>query len=656
MFSLTFRVLFLIIGLVSCKDATKPSESSGEIDAIKTEEAPKKTDKEVKVSLPEAFISIFNESKIKLSNHMQLEECPKAIFKQKGNSFVTKNCSIAPSSLSIDGFKFTSNKTQNGKITLFEPKDILTKEISISSPVDYLAYFNKKPLSDCNISQGESKKSFPYRCIAKPLSFRVAQDFLPCDIKKNAISLKDVIDDAPISLDLPDCYVNITDWPPEWKKPKECDLIDDSQSRLKCKLSVEDIKQKKKEIQFNFGNGWEPATISINISKKDYSIKDIDRKNVIGKAKPIWPFNDKGWQWEENNAQDAKSNCDQIKYAITHITYFHEKGKLKLKLKKHNTKVQLPNLRNMGWTYDELPHTVELTLEHKVNNPVRWKLSEVRKDDQWTLADKYKLHENIIVKLSTNDLNLTDSYLYTFSNMKACKKFNGSGEIMVPIPETLIVEKPCSEAFKFINDEDDTSISRCTKVDMLTKQLNFKPYGCSGKRKLIVVALGEELNKYNNQIKTALINAFQKYNSVPFSLITIQPGRELSEEILFCEDMIDIKEEKRLINKKLRFGARDLDAWQNLKIVNLQYQSKLNELEAIFYITGAGLYDIDNINNFAKIPKKWKQQGVPLTVITTKTKTNTTICKKWHKDAQASCEYIDEIETALENFLKRNKE
>jgi hypothetical protein len=276
------------------------------------------------------------------------------------------------------------------------------------------------------------------------------------------------------------------------------------------------------------------------------------------------------------------------------------------------------------------------------------------------------------IKVITKNIKYNDRdnlYIYKFSKEESCNqsKDGTEGEKVSenPIIEEvqkleLKKEEDSSSYFKLINNIDDKPISRCTQLDAKNKQLVFEAHQCLGKRKLIVVALGNKLDKYGKDIQDALTENIQKYHDVPFSLVTINKGRELSEEILQCYDIFNKKGDelhsfiRRKINNKLRFGASDLNAWHNLKIVDLTYQNSLEELAAIFYITEAGNDDIHNISNFVGISQKWKQYKVPLTVITSKPNSKT--CDKWINKANArACKYIDDINDELKLFYNNYK-
>jgi hypothetical protein len=632
-----------------------------------------KTNNKITIKLPADFVNIFKSKNIKLTNHMKLIGCPKASFKQTRNSFVTENCSKKPSSLSIDGFILTKKQVKNGKTTTFEPNDIKTKEIIISSSEgNYFAYNGTTALSDCNISKGESSKSFPYTCIEKQLSFRVAQNLSRCNIKRTIV-LKEILlssaKDYPLHMSPFDCKVVITNWPASMmnKIPNICHK-NIWGKKLTCKLSVADIRKAatnngRKEFPLKLSAGWENTTISVDITNENSKIYSIN-------VRPSWPFaHNYWWQWQHvryNNR--ANPSCDKRtpKYAIKSVTYSN--GNKRKPFNQQLQRKQLPTLQQIGWNSAKLPDTITLKLQQQGNptaekyhhnTEIKWKLSQVSGSRKWNFASKYKSKLEVKarqISLLTRSLNLSSrkSYgLYSFSSMDSCKNSSDgrSGrDVSYRDGQQTLTVKPCSKNsyFKFIDTLNGKPISRCAQPK--SGQVSFQPYECLGKRKLIVVALSDKLDTHSNQIKKALTNAFQK-NKKSFSLVTINPGRELSEELLQCEDIAgfnDYRNKNRFINKKLTkmgFGADDLDAWQNLEIVDLGYRSKLDKFAGIFYVT-----DDDKRSDFYKylgLTQRWKNEfNIKLNVITTGS------CQNWSTHAHASCQNINNIERALKNFLR----
>ncbi len=663
----------------------------------------------VTITLPNNFVRIFRYANNTIIDYMRLNSCatPTIGSREKETTSFVANCSASPTSLTIVGFKpisIAKSQAVNG-VTTFNITDtnrFKTKEITIFSNNDYSSVYYKdseRVSQHCGTSETNGRLSFPFKCIGKDLF-----------VKDSALSRCVFKGDKQISLALLQthsprlsfsCHVDLV-LPPKWSQsifpnnvkacqyeqylmnwrcslPAQC-FFPKGAKKWRCQLSAQDIKSEKKRFQIDLGLGWEPVMVSIDIKRGNHTITGYD-------LRPHWPFatGDKWWQWA--NVQDnATPSCEQTPhYAIQSVTYSKTNSTTYTLTKQVGefrgirlTKQKLPTLQEMGWYKDwPLPDTIALTIKQQpyvnkkyrreVDDPIVWKLSDVLGYSPWKLSDKFldKLDKTTRVSLSTRSLS-TDSgenyALYQFPTMNAClQSSDGTGgeplkNVAIQHGRQLII-KPCVELnFKLIDELNGVPVSRCTQP--IGNRLDFKPYACPGRRKLIVVALGEKLDPYNREIKNALVTALQQYPSVPFTLVTIRPGRELSGPLLQCEDMPDFQkgvgEFRRLIRKKvggeLRFGTRDLDAWQNLEIIDLGYQNQLNNLAGVFYVTDeAGGADINHIYKYVGIPLKWKNAGVPLTVITTGS------CHDWEKNnvqANVRCQRIGQIEGALQNFLK----
>jgi len=251
--------------------------------------------------------------------------------------------------------------------------------------------------------------------------------------------------------------------------------------------------------------------------------------------------------------------------------------------------------------------------------------------------------------------------VYKFSNIEYCREStNGNGgNRFSDFTQNgqKINSLKSSYFFKVFDELNGGAVSRCTKSS--GGKLTFKPYKCNGKRKLIVVALGNKLNRYNTQIKQAIANIFQANmttNRKALTLVTIKTGRIVSDPLLQCEDLNDMNssEAKQIIYKKikLRFGAYDLRTLEDLELVNYTYQNQLDQLDSIFYLTdGANMpTNITKIDQLAVIPKNtWKAyKGIKLTVLTMGD------CTVWKDKAMANCQKIkaSTIETALQQFIQ----
>jgi len=250
--------------------------------------------------------------------------------------------------------------------------------------------------------------------------------------------------------------------------------------------------------------------------------------------------------------------------------------------------------------------------------------------------------------------------VYQFPNKTACRKGTNPISLSRYTQAKLQAIKFTPGTYVKLFDElNGKPASRCI---LQQNKLNFTPYDCEGKRQLIVVSTGEKLNHYGGrQISQTMLKVFQKNlnTRVPFTLVTIKPGRKLSEPLLRCEDFADLDESEAqaFIWQRLapiRFGAYDLRALQDLDLVNFVYPK--DKLQRVLYLT-----DNNNIPaNLSQINDKnlsvplitWKRAGIKLKVLTTGS------CSPWMERAEAEeCQElqneqsIQQIQRALQAFI-----
>jgi len=286
---------------------------------------------------------------------------------------------------------------------------------------------------------------------------------------------------------------------------------------------------------------------------------------------------------------------------------------------------------------------------------LRKQRAEMAKKAETAKKARLKAEEEAKQALLRPDKNYA---IYQFSNLVSCREStdgyggNRFGNF-TKISQMVGIK---SSYFKIFDELNGEPVSRCTKP--YGGKLTFGSYKCYGKRKLIVVALGRELDWYSRQIRDAIAKIFQANmtNRKALTLVTLKAGRIVSEPLLQCEDLNDmtLDEAKQIIYKKikLRFGAAFLRTLEDLELVNYAYQNQLDQLDSIFYLTdGANMpTDIAKIYSLAAIPKKiWKEdKGIKLTVLTMGD------CAIWRYEAKAKCHKFKHrtIETVLKRFVK----
>jgi hypothetical protein len=235
-----------------------------------------------------------------------------------------------------------------------------------------------------------------------------------------------------------------------------------------------------------------------------------------------------------------------------------------------------------------------------------------------------------------------DYAVYQFPDKTACREGTNPTKLgRYTQTELQTIAFDPNTYIKLFDELNDKPASRCTQPikQQHQWQLDFKPYECDGKRQLIIISSSERLDRYARQIQKTLLKVFENQLDlrIPFTLVTIQPGRKLSEPLLQCEDLADLEKTKarRFIWQRLkdiRFGARDLRALQDLDIVNAVYTKE--RLQSVLYLTDNSNIpaDIDHINDKdLSVPLiTWKGAGIQFTILTTDA------CTPWEKKAEAS--------------------
>jgi len=663
---------------------------------------------EFQFHLPNDFITLFsdhNNTPKLLKELLQFPDCND--FNYNGQKkFFTATCSYFMNQSQRSSFKPKTNGNYSISSFTLNEEDLSPK---ISAAVETQHYTLCCDANCKQIKRRQQLVSFPYQCLKNDL-YAYVSPLSHCkynEISKTKRPLKDVIlsGNNEFKPTFPSCEVKLF-LPAALLKnaqvsSSECKSEPQNNTLLHCRLSSSDINlaakaeaeaKKKSKPKFqktftlNLGNGWESANVSVDIIKEQHHVI----QQLMASSRPRWPFapKDSWWQWKESSGKKVTNSCmTSPKYEIDSVTYKNDANHqtlTKSKLLELNLQKKLPTLENIRWDENwPLPDTVSLNLrqqgikattantkysdqpKYRYQADIDWKLSEVPTSPQWRSSIKYKKElENIVtMNVSTRSLDLdsnTDYAVYQFKDKKSCRNLKGgiqSAELQSGT--TQIDIKPCFGHIKVLDNLTAKPVSRCTQP--VNQILRFKPYKCSGKRKLIVVALGEKLNRYHQPIKDAIANIFQANlkDRKPLTLVTIKTGRILSKPLLQCEDLNDMNpsEAKPIIyqKNKMPFGAYDLRTLEDLELVNYDYQNKLDQLDSIFYLTdGASMpNDKTKIRQLAVIPKdSWNaDHGIKLKVLTIGD------CKVWIKNAKANCLVLKDagtIEKALQQFIRGN--
>ncbi|MCK5717565.1 MAG: hypothetical protein KAH77_08760 [Thiomargarita sp.] len=278
---------------------------------------------------------------------------------------------------------------------------------------------------------------------------------------------------------------------------------------------------------------------------------------------------------------------------------------------------------------------------------------EIVETQQLLSCNTQESQESIKIRIINNEIPFNKDYsVYQFSSKKACHKLEEDEYVGSYTKKLSLTVNPCLY-FKLLNS-NGKSVSACAQAR--SEKLSFQSYSCGEKRYLIVIAMSEGLNTYGQAIKQALHSVFKNQNiRKPFTIVTIKPGRELSNPLLQCEDLREFDDVTQSINTSfstIRFGATDLKTLDDLNQVNLSYP--LQKLQRILYLTdNSGMPAELKRKDFAIPRLEWHESGIALTVLTTGS------CEPWEKQAKAQCtQLVSEpkdseqlIKTTLHTFL-----
>lgn len=159
-------------------------------------------------------------------------------------------------------------------------------------------------------------------------------------------------------------------------------------------------------------------------------------------------------------------------------------------------------------------------------------------------------------------------------------------------------------------------------------------------RLLIVISLSAALEQtgLGKVIQETLYQVFNQRQQIdrPFTLLAIGAGRQLSHPLLTSETLPNLQIDNQTDTlkaqlKQLQFSAHDLNALDDLELIDVYMTQQQLAVNEVFYIT-------DNMHLVADPPRKqlgvplaWHQEGIQLTVLTTQT------CQFWQQRTQANC-------------------
>lgn len=162
----------------------------------------------------------------------------------------------------------------------------------------------------------------------------------------------------------------------------------------------------------------------------------------------------------------------------------------------------------------------------------------------------------------------------------------------------------------------------------------------ANQRLLIVISLSAALEQagLGKVIQDTLYQVFNQRQKITrsFTLLAIGSGRQLSHPLLTSETLPDLQIDNTADTlkaqlKQLQFSAHDLNALDDLELVDVYMTQEQLTVDEVFYITDNMHLVSDPPRKQLGVPLAWHQDGIQLTVLTTQT------CQFWHQRTQAQC-------------------
>ena len=586
------------------------------------------TSHEVKIKLPNDFVKKLGGAKV-LIGKMKLVGCENATITYSNNTFFA-DCPSKLTTLNINGFK--PIKPYDAKSFYPSQQDIYSEEISL--------YKNNSVVKDLKVDSKVcqtlgDRLSFHYTCIGQELSFKRRSE--RCGYI-GTISLP-ALEDGKLKIESTGgCSVylvspfKLSTAPATGGDAGECELL------KKHKIGKKDLTSQVLECDGTYykfelkWKGWEPIEVTVDRKSDTTHIQP-------SKFKPIWPFTNGNWTSSSEHATGTPL-CD---VEPTYVGYTNKKwGDIS-----PNTTISVK--------VKQQSQDGKIARGYKKTATISWKPYDVVRGGEWDLLSKYALDlKNISTMTFTAEPSLP-GMIFQYKSMKACRENKGAlrlGTYFVK-KRSLRNVSPCASFRLKDDDESDEFVSHCAQADG-NNSVFFQPVSCGNLRKLVVISTGKALDehKYGGGIlKKSLIKVFQQTagRKIPFTVVTIDKGRTVSEPLLSCEDVDDVTttSSKQFVLNKLRglsFDATDLQTLRDLELVHNAYGPE--KLDSVFYLVTEVPDNIDPIKDFA-IPYGWRRQDIHLTVLTTTEKS----CKVWSSNRVKCYSLSRQNEKALKDFL-----
>ncbi len=588
---------------------------------------------------------------------------------QNSDSYIFSGCGrFTGLTIKIKGFapiEFTQQQLADGAVTLDAGN---LKPLIKARPTGTRSYtFGRKNIP----SDTSTPITLGFNNINRTLVFKRRDGV--CAVRKK-LTWNDILTsyDTEISLGYTNCLsAEAYQIPQSWGKPvsNTCvhlySRVDGDFLSLTCRY-----RPSAQNVELDWGPAWEKHTVN--------TANPVIRRSAQIEFRPRQPFasND---PWRQGQPADTgASACEQMpRYEITRVRYKHG-GYTKLSpdsltMQQH----RMPSLQEMDWPDNySLPDSAKLTLQ-QTGNAIRYK-KEATISFPLSAAMEYDmtLQTNFVSALVNNDnkasiaVQETDDFsynslynVYQYSSLENCKQHKDGIQHGYYDENVRLEINKCSY-LRLRNDVSNAWASRRCKQIKQSGSVTFEPYACPGKRRLIVVAQDESLDKNARKINRALVNAINELkkrdmDKIPaFSLHTLIPDKRLSKAIISCEQIRDSMHDKSWENDIMNLIYSDhFQPMKDLALVSNAYRTGLH---SVFYFTDNGNNTLENLGyldaNRRAVPLAWHTDAIKLWVAASGRQTEETVCKPWKQVLvdEDHCQVIkgrSQIEVFLDEFL-----
>ncbi len=426
------------------------------------------------------------------------------------------------------------------------------------------------------------------------------------------------------------CQFTLVEWPGLWSAPLQgCrpNTIEETESKKGLKRKRCQVPRGE-EVTLAWPGLLEAITLTAQETNPQPPETPVD---ITGRLRPRLPFPaDDPWlgpapagEYEAACGMPPRFRIETVRYRSgSNGNTLDKAGAL------HGDR--LPSFQDVGWPADQpLPLDIKLRLAQKTpTNPVfvdqlriSWDpvtTTEPRPLAEWAGADarqRYPIEVTNPVPGQGNE-QLT---VHWFADEQSCQAGQPASDQVPLTPEALTGQQrgPCEWARLFAGTD---SASSCVRGEENGGHLayQFPLLSCGHQRNLILIAPSSAFDAGGRDLKDWLITQLESLGAsgarVPFDLLTLNPQQGL-ERLIRCEDLPGATDEGAASPwtavARLRFGADDLRALENLKAITREPAFQASRLTSILYITdGAGVPEIGRPSAIEAWSQRERQQAL----------------------------------------------